>query len=464
MTETTERWRWVDACAVGVTLLYFSWFVSGAVGMKFAPDDPMNLYFSLHAGWWGLIKGIVLFFTTEYRPMGGLLYFTIYNTFGLDPLPYRIVLMAVMAVNVVLHYEWSRLLSGSRMIAWMAALIGSFHVRLISVYYATAFTYDVLCYAFVMGAFVVHLRMRKRGLVWVLLLYVGALTSKEMAISFPLLLGAYEVLRRTTRSWQAVWWSGAITLVYCLGRTLAPGALSNAPGYKMSFSFAQMMFLQARYVETLFLRMPESMGGWHVVAFWALIGVLACWRRHLWLCLAWIVLSPIPIILVGRYPGPTLYLPYAGYALLVASVLLWPLRRQVWLQGVVVVLVCGWIGMRMKREMPGPLRDLVVQQEFTWRVWRAIESAPVKVVHGERILIVDDPFPDYDTTFLIALREHDPAVNVTSVKAGQPWPSVTDRQAFHHVWSLRDGWLTVIRQVSACGMADPNRGTTASCK
>src|SRR5207237_3519673 len=76
-------------------LIYFGYFVLPALGGRLNADDPMNIhyYWSFdHGGGLGLLKGLVLFFSTYYRPMAGVFFFTIYQFFGTNPLPYHFVI------------------------------------------------------------------------------------------------------------------------------------------------------------------------------------------------------------------------------------------------------------------------------------------------------------------------------------------------------------------------------------
>jgi len=100
------------------------------------------------------------------------------------------------------------------------------------------FIYDILCFTFYFLAFNYYLTIRARGLrlkIWqvavFLLLYIGALESKEMAVTLPAILLLYEALWHAPGrwSWRSVWrWvgtealpplvAGAVTLVYILAR------------------------------------------------------------------------------------------------------------------------------------------------------------------------------------------------------------------------------------------------------
>ncbi len=64
-----------------------------------------------------------------------------------------------------------------------------------------AFVFDVLCFTFYFAAFTYYLSFRTRGLpltpmriVVFLLLYVGALDSKEMAVTLPVMVLLYELI------------------------------------------------------------------------------------------------------------------------------------------------------------------------------------------------------------------------------------------------------------------------------
>src|SRR3990172_1744779 len=71
-------------------LAFFIFFAGSGLWAPLSGDDLMNLHGHLQTGALGLMKGLVFYWSTEYRPLGGLFYLSIYKLFGFDPLPFRI--------------------------------------------------------------------------------------------------------------------------------------------------------------------------------------------------------------------------------------------------------------------------------------------------------------------------------------------------------------------------------------
>src|SRR5581483_427627 len=59
----------------------------------FSSDDFMNLYQNFHKGW-ALLRGIALFWSGDVaRPVGGLLYTSLYDIFGLHPFSFKLLMV-----------------------------------------------------------------------------------------------------------------------------------------------------------------------------------------------------------------------------------------------------------------------------------------------------------------------------------------------------------------------------------
>ena len=157
----------------------------------------MNLHGYLSRTPVSLMVDNLRYWSTSYRPLGGLFYVALYNWFGFDPLPFRVACFGLLALNLGLLWRFTLRLSGSREVAFLALLIAGYHAWFVDLYYSTGTVYDLLCYSFYLGAFNVYLEVRAQGLVltWrrlgmVAALYVCALNAKEMAVSLPVHAGS----------------------------------------------------------------------------------------------------------------------------------------------------------------------------------------------------------------------------------------------------------------------------------
>src|SRR5439155_19944588 len=156
--------------------------------------------------------------------------------------------------------------------------------------YNTAFIYDVLCGLFYFAAFAVYVRTRRRGeslsgrqIAGFLVLFLCSLNSKEMAVSLPAMLIAYEwIYHRPTKlalgRWPAAMaLSAALTLLYLCGRFFGSHALARLPGYVPVFSLDRVEAFQRDTLrDLLFL---GSLSRPQIAAVWALISYLV-WRRN----------------------------------------------------------------------------------------------------------------------------------------------------------------------------------------
>jgi len=118
--------------AVCVIAAYHLSFTPWGLTSGFTFDDLMNLGRSLQYSKASIVRDVVLFFRPSplFRPWGELWYRLVYESFGFNPLPYRICIHLLMACNVVLTYRVFVLVGGVRSVALMAALIMSYHPEL----------------------------------------------------------------------------------------------------------------------------------------------------------------------------------------------------------------------------------------------------------------------------------------------------------------------------------------------
>src|SRR5260370_41309398 len=108
-----------------------------------------------------------------------------------------------MAANVVVSYQFTKLLTGSAAVGGLTALLVSYHARMEALYYHASTIYDVACFFFYFAAFGYYLRIRAKdelpGLRQTLIflaLYLEAINFKEIAFTLPVMLCIYELLYR----------------------------------------------------------------------------------------------------------------------------------------------------------------------------------------------------------------------------------------------------------------------------
>jgi hypothetical protein len=104
---------------VAVLIAYFLHFALPALRGGFRGDEMMNMWFYWESGMVKSLWANVTFWTTFYRPGGALYYLPLYHFFALNPLPYRIVQITILAASIPVVYYLSRCLTSSQSVGFM---------------------------------------------------------------------------------------------------------------------------------------------------------------------------------------------------------------------------------------------------------------------------------------------------------------------------------------------------------
>ena len=339
-TKTHDRFRTSDAICVAVLVGYFLHFALPARHGGFREDEMLNIWTYWYLGAFQSILRFAKFWTPYYRPGGVLYYLPLYHFFGLNPLPYRIVQICILALSIPITYYLARLLASSRAVAFLAVLAFCYHPYVANLVFVGAFIYDVLCGLFYFAALTYYIHIREKGvclrptqLVLFLLLYVCALTSKEMAVTLPVIVLTYELLRSPhSASWGAFlsWtWrcagpsliAGVMTAIYVSSKIHDIGWVTG-DAYRPRYSWHNFVTSNARFVGEL-LYAPEAVTPTALLLLWAAVFIYAFCRRSrmVWLMAFWVVIVPLPIaFLLPIRSGACLYLLLFGWAMIFARV------------------------------------------------------------------------------------------------------------------------------------------------
>ena len=110
---------------------------------------------------------------------------------------------AILLLNIWLAFRFVEMLTESTEIAALAAFVFSYHNHFMDLYQNGGTIYELLCFAFYIAALTGYIAVRRTGSSLSFLqtlvlaaLSIAALNSKEMAVTLPLALWAYEL----------VWW------------------------------------------------------------------------------------------------------------------------------------------------------------------------------------------------------------------------------------------------------------------
>ena len=343
--ERIRNWpgtrKLLDAVSIVVLIGYFLHFALPALRGGFREDEMMNIATYWRAGALKSLWANVLFWTPFYRPGGALYYLPLYHFFALDPLPYRIVQIGILAASIPIVYYFSRCLASSRSVAFLAVLALCYHPHLANLVYVGAFIYDVLCGFFYFAALAYYIRIRAKELplrptqlLGFLALYICALNSKEMAVTLPVMVLIYEFLKSPRwTSWKAfVYWgwhsaappliAGLLTAIYIFGKTRGSSALIKLEPYRPRYSWHQFTSANAKFVGEL-LFAPHAVTPTILLILWILVFIYAFLRRDrtLQLMAFWIVIVPLPIaFLLPVRGGGSLYLLLFGWVIIFAKV------------------------------------------------------------------------------------------------------------------------------------------------
>jgi hypothetical protein len=436
----THRWR-KPACA-GLLAAYFFLVSWDSLKAPFASDDMMNIWGYWHPSPWQLLVSELTLWHGYSRPMGGLFYVPIYLAFGLNPAPYHAVLLVLLLAGAYLMYRFARVLGCAELPAAVVALIACYHGGLNNLYYDTSFVFDALCGLFYFAALVYYARIRSsgsllsRGQVAVFLgLYLCALNSKEMAVTMPVVLLAYEWLYHAPPPWPwkaltkwlrgpgiVLCWSALFSLVSIYGMRFGPDRLMESSLYRPVFSRHRIVEFQGRYLGDMFYHLPRF--GWlATLLIWLAVTYLV-WRRKrpvLRFCWFYMLLTPLPIEFLDGRDRACLYVCLAGWAVLAATLFtdwlpsatrvvaaeplfrrLEPMRVRGMLAvaGMVLLALGSW---RFKQtETPLAIQSL---GGHTTEVLAEFRKMNPGVRPGATVVFLDDPWPEevFDMEFIAEL-------------------------------------------------------------
>ena len=436
--------QWRKPAFALLTLTYFLYFNWNGLWARFGADDMMNMVSCWRPAPVRLLLDLLLPWHGAYRPMAGFFYLPLHHFFGLNPIPYHAVMLAILLGNLYLMYRFALRIGCGELQAGLATLIVAYHAGLSMLYYNTAFIYDVLCFSFYMGAFLCYARVRAQGRLLrgsetalVMGLYLCALDSKEMALTLPIVLLAYEWIYHLGDGRPAAWtpremarwlcgpgrvmlYCAVLNLVYLDGKAFGPNALMQSPAYHPELSLHRVFAFEKTAMSDLFLTWGSFT--WHgVVAVWILLAWLA-WRRPrpvLRFCWVFLMLTPLPLAVLEGRGAACLYIPLAGWAVFAAVVLTdvagavarflaeEPLFRRVGYAGLFAAILCTSFFFWAKQN-DHLRRDFarVAMADLGKPTGDAIQQLRALNPHlksGTDVAFLNDPFEGWDMSFIAEL-------------------------------------------------------------
>jgi hypothetical protein len=462
--------KWTTAIIAILIVGFFLYFSAPAMTERFAADEMMNLHHYWQAGAWQAIWAAVTFSQKVSRPMGALYYLAGYRLFHLNPAPFNAVRLAILLFNVFLFYQLADRITKSKPAAALASLPVAYHASLSNLAYDGAFIFDALCGTFYFAALLYYIRSRdngqllgwRRGCVFAALA-LGALDSKEMAVSLPVIIVAWEALLgtwpgalrdRIRERWGPILAVITLTAMLIASRLIGSGAMAVSGGYETSYTWSQFSAENTRYLNTIFLTslftFPLVVTLWTVLLYFAV-------RNHdgrLGLLWIWVVVTPLPIVFLTGRAG-RLYIPLAGWAM-VAAVLWEALARRIAreplfrrLPARVVEACLMFAGALLHAQATnfhsqGVAEAYTLQNKLTSDVIQQFSVLPARPAHGSSVVFLNDPWPRFwDTYFIAYLTWDDPSLQI-SLQSKERLPQ--ERLArMDYIFDFPDGRLKQIK-------------------
>jgi hypothetical protein len=455
---TAQRHRAAIAAALAIFGI-FAVFAGDGLRAWFTPDDMMNLYFA----WSPRLMDL----THSGRPVGDLVYRALFAVFGLNPLPYRIVCLALVLGNLALLYPFCARLAESRETAALACLLAAYHAHLADLYYSSGTIYDLLCSFFLLAAFVWYLGIRRAGrypggreTAGLIAFYLFALESKEMAVVLPAWIALYEWLyhgrKVRLRSLVFLWIAVPLAALYAVAKTAGAHRMTANPAYALDFSAHAFMAAWKHYLGDLFYG-AIAFNSFKAVLLWVAMAAFALAVRRRCLLFAWfaILLGALPVVFVPPRGFYAIYAALPGWYLYAGGFL-------VWLRDALERHAPRWsaaLGVR-----PGQLALFLIvaalliplhrREKTLGNAWVPEAHATVSGVLGElgrfgpmprgaRVLFLSDPYPkdEWMLTFIFRLYYRDNSIVVDRAKV---WPQLAvepARSAYNRIFVLGDAGL-----------------------
>lgn len=330
---------------LGVVSIYFFYFVWFSFDAGITHDDILNTAGAVRTPWKDIFANNLFFFwhTDIFRPLPAIVLKLWFQFAPFDVFPLRVVCVMTLFANTLLAGIVARRITSSDVCGALAALLYAFHRQWATLYFSSGFIYDIFCAFFYLLALNFYLRDGWRNRLIAALLYVCALNSKEVAVSFPVTIFLYELLIKppplTFRRfiWPGVY--GALTVPYIFIRVLGSHGISHAGGYAIQPSLKLYFAQLGRFLQILTgtQASPEAVVWLIAVIILAVILFLRL-RIALWGILSFAI-GTLPIAFIPSRGLDAVYVPLACLAIAIAAIVMYPVRHKP-VAALIVFFVC----------------------------------------------------------------------------------------------------------------------------
>jgi len=333
-------WLWAG-CSI-----YLLLFAGDGLAAYFSGDDLMNLHGHWSTSWRELSVQNLWPFSGDYRPLGGLAYRIVFALFGFDPLPLRILCFSLLLGNLwVACLLFRELASGSRATA-IAAVVFSYNAQMADLHYSGGTLYELTAFLLYSSALLTYVRTsagnrRLSRTALITALFVGALNSKEIAITLPAVLAAYEIvcardglrgvriaLRQRSARVISLIATSVVAAAYVPAKLLSDSPQLQVAAYRPELSIDQYLGALGHYVARVTYQAGEP--GEAAAAVVLVLAAAAAYllrSRAQTFGLVFVAIAVLPIAVVAPRAGFAFYIPFFGLSLFAGELLGGALRR-----------------------------------------------------------------------------------------------------------------------------------------
>jgi len=358
--------------------------------------------------------------TPNWRPLPGLLYLASYDIAGMDPLPVRIVMIALHTATAGLLYHAIHRTTSRPWAACIGALVFGLNPAYVGALSQVTTATQVMAGFFLVATLVAVIECAlaehgRRGQIWLaasVALYILAVASHEgMAIMFPayglalfLFDAGPDVRGRLRRSVLRVLPFAAVGLATAISFT-ACGCNEGTEVWGTAYVWDQSLIYLGRLLYPVGLELPNDVGTPHAIAAFVLVGLM------LTVAVAgpaigrvgalWVVLAVGPHVFIEYFTASRyLYLPAPGYALLVAALTILAANHLRFVPARVLALVAvagfaalfAWYAYQTVRQ-DEHFRDAT----SAWRRYHDdVTGVWPTVPAGEQVITIGGPFQKYE--------------------------------------------------------------------
>ncbi len=357
--------------------------------------------------------------TPNWRPLPGLLFLANYEIAGMDPLPARIVMVAMHVGTAAMLYYVVQRTTRQAWAACVAALVFGLNPAYVGALSQVTTATQIMAGFFLVATLIAVIECalsddRRRSLMWLgasAVLYILAIASHEgMAIMFPAYGLAFLTFDANSRGrlrrsalriapLALVAFATAISFTAC-------GCNEGTDVWGTSYVAEQTLIYLGRLLYPVGLELPNDVGLAHAVAAPVLIVVMAVVSfggpKVGRVGALWVVLAVAPHVFIEYFTASRyLYLATPGYALVFAAAAMMVVERLptavdrravAAVGGAAVVLLAGWYAYQTY-EQDEHFRDA----STAWRGYHDdVTALWPDVPPDTRVITIGGPFQKYE--------------------------------------------------------------------